>query len=181
MQIICDRIDVIITFSILGRLKTVDFLIENGADVNVKDNNGETPLMAASAFSNCRVIKLLIEKGADVNAKDNGGWSALIYAAYNGKFCFHITVNIKISTEYVFTGRDVSVSLLLRNGADADYALKYATESNSRLMTANFYNIDSIYMGRDTSGSSSYQKAIDTINAKNTFWQRFQSYFDCIL
>lgn len=62
----------------------MEFLIEKGADVNAKDNDGKTPLMFASAFDNSRVVKLLIGKGADVNAKDNGGWSALIYAAYDG-------------------------------------------------------------------------------------------------
>lgn len=59
-------------------------LIENGADVNAKDNTGVTPLMFASTLDHHAVAKLLIESGSDVNAKDNDGWSALIFAAYNG-------------------------------------------------------------------------------------------------
>lgn len=75
---------VMIFLPLPGRVDTVKFLIENGADVNAKDKRGETPLMFASAFDRCRVLKLLIDNGADVNAKDKGGWSALIYGAYNG-------------------------------------------------------------------------------------------------
>lgn len=87
------------------------------------------------------------------------------------------------SIECLFTGRDTSVRLLLRNDADADYAIKYATESLSKLPRK--YGGDA-YVGADTGYNGyngyngGYQRTIDTINANHTFWQRIKSYFECI-
>lgn len=52
-------------------------LLEQGADVNVKDKNGWTALIYATTHSSLDVVKLMIEQGADVNAKDKAGKSAL--------------------------------------------------------------------------------------------------------
>ncbi|KAJ5067021.1 ankyrin repeat ph and sec7 domain containing protein secg-related [Anaeramoeba ignava] len=53
-------------------IKNIKKLIENGIDVNLKDENEETPLHFACKNTNknsLQIIKLLIEKGADINAK----------------------------------------------------------------------------------------------------------------
>jgi len=59
---------------ISGRFQPVyavaDLLISKGANVNAKDNNGETPLAYAVKHNSKGVAGLLISKGADVNAKD---------------------------------------------------------------------------------------------------------------
>lgn len=81
-----------------SKIKTenVELLIENGANVNVKDKNGGTPLMHAvlragrgakditenspikeQVYKNDKIAKLLIKKGAKVNVKDYKGNTAL--------------------------------------------------------------------------------------------------------
>ncbi len=60
-----------------GDLETVQSLIEQGADVNAIDNNGNTALMWASARGHTETVGFLIDKGADVNAVDNDGDTAL--------------------------------------------------------------------------------------------------------
>lgn len=57
-------------------------LLRNGADPNVRDNEGLSPLMAAAALSDDpEVLHLLSHYGADNNARDIEGYSPLMYAA----------------------------------------------------------------------------------------------------
>ncbi|KAJ7585589.1 ankyrin repeat-containing domain protein [Mycena floridula] len=51
-----------------GRLEVVQFLVENGADVNALHRDWGTALRAAVQGSQSKVIEFLIESGADVNA-----------------------------------------------------------------------------------------------------------------
>ena len=59
-----------------------DFIKEvlNNDLINRTDQNGHTPLIAASARNFSVVISELIEMGSDVNYKDPKGASALMYA-----------------------------------------------------------------------------------------------------
>lgn len=45
----------------------------NGTNVNAKDENGYTPLHAASEYGRLELIEYLVEQGADVNIRDNDG------------------------------------------------------------------------------------------------------------
>lgn len=59
-----------------------EFLIENGADIEAKDHNGQTPLFYTTRrFSNTQAAGLLIKSGADINARDNRGNTPLIWFA----------------------------------------------------------------------------------------------------
>ncbi|KKL06495.1 hypothetical protein LCGC14_2595480, partial [marine sediment metagenome] len=60
-------------------------LIERGADMNVKDSNGTTPLQMAVYNGRAEAVKLLIERGADINAKNNKGETALDIARRRNK------------------------------------------------------------------------------------------------
>ena len=46
-------------------------LINSGADLEAKDQNGWTPLFWAARFGYTEVVKLLVSKGAAKDLKDN--------------------------------------------------------------------------------------------------------------
>ncbi|MBQ6668483.1 MAG: ankyrin repeat domain-containing protein, partial [Deltaproteobacteria bacterium] len=55
----------------------------NGVDVNARDEDGNTALMAAARQNpSPEVAEMLLHAGADINAKDNDGWTALMLAAF---------------------------------------------------------------------------------------------------
>ena len=61
------------------------FLVENGAEVNVTDTNGNTPLIfIIHKTGNLEITRRLLEKGAVVNAQNRTGETALMYAAWRG-------------------------------------------------------------------------------------------------
>ena len=83
-----------------GDLDVATFLIEKGADVNITDANGNTPLIfIINKTGNLEITELLLEKGAAVNTQNRSGETALMYAAWRG----HINI----------------VRFLLENRADA--------------------------------------------------------------
>jgi ankyrin repeat protein len=59
-------------------------LLEHGADVNVPNGSGWTPLQRASYNGALEAVRLLLEHGADVEAKDKDGRTALQKAAKIG-------------------------------------------------------------------------------------------------
>jgi ankyrin repeat protein len=65
-----------------GDMTAVKDLLAKGANVNARDDKGQTALLwVAPARDNPEMAQLLIDKGADVNAKDNEGETALMIAA----------------------------------------------------------------------------------------------------
>ncbi|MBR2207770.1 MAG: ankyrin repeat domain-containing protein [Synergistaceae bacterium] len=61
--------------SMFGTPETVKFLINKGADINVKDKYGNNVIALAvnSPHNNCENIRVLSEVGADLNSKNNDG------------------------------------------------------------------------------------------------------------
>ncbi|MGC9057983.1 MAG: ankyrin repeat domain-containing protein [Candidatus Micrarchaeia archaeon] len=88
-----------------GDLARIKELLNMGADVNAKDNDGETPAHWATRNGHLEPLKVLIENGADVNAKDNDGWTPAHWATRNG----HLE----------------PLKVLIENGADVNSKDKY--------------------------------------------------------
>ena len=60
----------------------VQALVEKGADVNAKAEDGATPLIIAVGRGDPKVVKALLDNGADANAKDKNGRTALMRASF---------------------------------------------------------------------------------------------------
>jgi len=58
--------------------------LASGADVNSRDDDGETPLMRAADDGHTAIVETLLKSGADVNAIDEDGETALMMAAEEG-------------------------------------------------------------------------------------------------
>ena len=63
-----------------GNVTVVGSLLNAGAQVNVSDKNGMTPLMWAVRFGDAPRVKALVDAGATIDARDNRGLSAMDYA-----------------------------------------------------------------------------------------------------
>ena len=86
--------------SYLGQKGSVEYLTENGADVNAiaKNETGFTALTGAASQNQNEIAKILVKKGAVVDHQYEGGFTPLMHAAAAG--------NIEL------------VTLLLENGAN---------------------------------------------------------------
>ncbi len=58
--------------------------LQDGADMEARDENGLTPLMWAAQQMNPAVVALLLERGANPRVCDNSGWTPLHCAASSG-------------------------------------------------------------------------------------------------
>lgn len=67
------------------RVRLLELLIDNGADVNFVDRFGQTALYYACKHGNEKAVACLIKHGADVNIKDNAGTTALNFALRKGQ------------------------------------------------------------------------------------------------
>ncbi|XP_045295159.1 fibronectin type 3 and ankyrin repeat domains protein 1 isoform X1 [Leopardus geoffroyi] len=63
--------------AVSGNQRVASLLIEAGADVNMKDKDGKTPLMVAVLNDHEELVQLLLDKGADASVKNEFGKGVL--------------------------------------------------------------------------------------------------------
>ena len=54
-----------------GHTEIVSILLQNGANVNMQNNNGNPPLTIASQIGHTETVSILLLNGAHVNTQDN--------------------------------------------------------------------------------------------------------------
>jgi hypothetical protein len=87
--------------SMYEHIDIVRLLLEKGADVNIKDENGYNALMWASVRGYTDIVRLLLENGADINLQNENGYTALMLASVSG-----ITEIVRLLLE---KGADVNI------------------------------------------------------------------------
>jgi ankyrin repeat protein len=99
------------TVSYWGHKDIVELLLEQKADVNIRDNGGATALMMAvveqdelyniaGGSDRLETVKLLLNSGADVHIHDNSGKTAFDYAKESGnKQIIHLLHKAAAKTE----------------------------------------------------------------------------------
>src|SRR5262249_5988153 len=115
-----------------GDATAVRRLIEDGADVNARDAEGNTPLILASFYASPECVAFLLEKGADANAANKAGVTALIRAATSyekARLLVDAGATVRVRTTDLGNtplilaarraGNSSTVKLLLERGADA--------------------------------------------------------------
>lgn len=68
-----------------GNTPRVASLLKEGAAVNSRDRNGDTPLNMAAAKGNAELAALLLQAGADANLANISGVTPLMAASFAGK------------------------------------------------------------------------------------------------
>jgi ankyrin repeat protein len=104
---------------------------DNGVESNVRDAEGNTPLILASFYASPECVQLLIDNGADVNAANKAGATPLIRAATSyeqSRILVDAGANVRVRTALGNTplilaarraGNSPTVKFLLDRGADA--------------------------------------------------------------
>ncbi|KAF9988623.1 GTPase-activating protein [Mortierella antarctica] len=72
-----------------GVTSMVEMVLNLGADLNHRDEEGNTALHHAAAYGHLQTITLLIERGSSATIKNNGGWTAVDFA-YSDKVSAHM-------------------------------------------------------------------------------------------
>jgi cytohesin len=152
-----------------GDLAGVQELLDAGADVNAKDNDGWTPLHIAASKNHREIVELLIAKGADVNAAGEsssvfiwqGGFTPLHYAAVNG--------HKEIVELLISKGADVNAKA--DNGlTPRDWAIKRTHTKIADLLRTHGGKTSSIHFGVGDGDLAGVQALLDAgvdVNAKD--------------
>jgi ankyrin repeat protein len=67
-----------------GDLEQLQKMVVQGADVNKKTTNDETPLMLAALAGNGEIVNYLLQRGANIDARNAAGMTTVHAAAYAG-------------------------------------------------------------------------------------------------
>ena len=70
----------------MGNVEMIEYLVEQGADINEKNSEGTTPLMQCILRNQSKeCVSVLLRLGADINVQDKDGFSPLVLAVIEGQ------------------------------------------------------------------------------------------------
>jgi len=116
-----------------GTLQSIQAAIDQGADLNARDDHGWTALMCAvQSNQNPETIPPLLKAGADINAHDKDGMILLMVAAWNNEnpeviiTLLKAGADAKAKNKWGKTAFDLALSNEKVKGTDAYWKLNEA-------------------------------------------------------
>ncbi len=105
----------------------VQICLDNGADVNARDEDGNTPLVVAALDNvNPEVIMVLLKAGADVNARTSRGYTALHGALVRN-------INFKVIMALLDAGANANARL---ESGETPFSVAVWSGANLEIITA---------------------------------------------
>lgn len=134
-----------------GNVQIADALLLAGADANVKDERGETPLITACRYRRADVaIRLILSPGIDIYCVDDQGYTAIMLSAkYSliGVFDYLATMSSSVLARFQlainyqpFPSRDTLLHCAVVGG-DANFVAKLLTFPELDLGLVNQYGL----------------------------------------
>ena len=101
----------------LGASEIVRLLLERGADIRVKTEDGVSPLCAAALAGNRDTLKILISHGPDLDTPDNSGSTPLLHSIEKESVdCVSLLLNEGASTAMVQKSADTPLHAAVERG-----------------------------------------------------------------
>ena len=97
-------------------VKTTKLLLANGAQIDARDENGDTPLIRAAGYGQTDIVRLLLDRAANVEATNQEGQSALAAAAC---VCAMATMNDTLEIEKMLLQRRSEIGARDKQGGFA--------------------------------------------------------------
>ncbi len=120
----------LIVAAVFGQTEAARVLVQNGAEVDARNNDGSTALLTAAFFCHPETVELLLESGADVNSTNNAGRTPLdtVSAAWSpdleAKYTFFAEAfQIQLDLERIQSTRPVVADTLRKHGGKPASAL----------------------------------------------------------
>ncbi|KAF9112140.1 hypothetical protein BGX27_003911 [Mortierella sp. AM989] len=118
-----------------GAVNMVEIVLQLGADLNHRDEEGSTALHHAAAFGHLQTISFLIEKGSSATIKNNGGWTAQDFA-FSDKVSAHMEDCWRSMSRSMTSSPSSFSSLYSANGNDSSLdTLSSSPESLNSVQT----------------------------------------------
>lgn len=123
----------------LGAIKLLDYLLQNGHDIDEADGKGWTMLHGCCksvSYSDVEFAKLLLKRGADANKKNNAGQTPLALLVQDGSFN---EWSVKLLAILVDNGADTSALKEIDDDArslvkSCGYVIKYDSQNDKYLL-----------------------------------------------
>ena len=141
----------------LHDITITELLIEKGADIEAKDDDGINALVYASTYNNEEMVKFLLEKGADANT---------VCEIENE----HIDISPTPLMNAAYRGNTNIINMLLENGADINYTTDYGMTALMYAASFNQFEAAKILLenNADTSVTDEYGRtALDLAKSED--------------